>query len=53
MQILLSLDVLDQFAKALQCAGSREIGGLLFAEHIGDEAFRIIEISVQTQGGTH
>jgi [CysO sulfur-carrier protein]-S-L-cysteine hydrolase len=52
MQLLLSRDILEQFEKALRTGGSREIGGLLFGEHIGGETFRVVEISVQLKGGT-
>jgi proteasome lid subunit RPN8/RPN11 len=53
MQILLSLEIVNQFAAELRSAGSREIGGLLFGEHIGSDAFRVVEITVQKRGGTH
>ena len=52
MQLLLSRDVLEQFNKALRSGGSREIGGLLFGEHVGGETFRLVEITVQLKGGT-
>jgi proteasome lid subunit RPN8/RPN11 len=52
MQILLSLEIVNQFAAELRSAGSREIGGLLFGEHIGGDAFRVVEITVQKRGGT-
>jgi [CysO sulfur-carrier protein]-S-L-cysteine hydrolase len=53
MQLLLNREILEQLDKALRSAGSREIGGLLFGEHIGGETFRVVEISVQTHGGTN
>ena len=52
MQLLLSRDILEQFDKALRSGGSREIGGLLFGEHVGDEMFRVVEITVQLKDGT-
>jgi len=52
VQLLLSRDILEQFDKALRSGGSREIGGLLFGEHVGDEMFRVVEITVQLKDGT-
>lgn len=52
MQILLSLEIYLQFTEELRSAGSREIGGLLFAEHLGGDLFRLVEISVQRDGGS-
>lgn len=49
MQILLSLEIIERFEKALRSGGSREIGGLLFAEHVGTDTFRVVEISIQTK----
>jgi integrative and conjugative element protein (TIGR02256 family) len=33
-------------------ARRREIGGLLLGEHIGDETFRLIDVTVQRSGGS-
>lgn len=33
-------------------AGSREIGGVIVGEFIGDDTFRIADISIQRDGGT-
>ncbi len=52
MQILLSLEIYEQFVRELRSAGFREIGGLLFGEHLGGDIFRLAEISVQRNGGT-
>jgi len=52
VQLLLSRDILEQFDEALGSGGSREIGGLLFGEHVGGETFRVVEITVQLKGGT-
>lgn len=52
MQLLMSLEIHDQFLKELRSAGWREIGGLLFAEHLGGDIFRLVEVSVQKKGGT-
>lgn len=52
MQLLVSLEIHDQVLKELRSAGSREVGGLLFAEHLGGDIFRLLEVSVQKKGGT-
>ena len=33
-------------------ARRREIGGLLLGEHIGDETFRLVDVTVQRSGGS-
>jgi proteasome lid subunit RPN8/RPN11 len=53
MQILLDLEIVSSFLTELRSAGSREIGGLLFGEHIGGDAFRVVEFTVQNRGGSH
>jgi [CysO sulfur-carrier protein]-S-L-cysteine hydrolase len=52
MQLLMSLEIHDQLVRELRSSGSREIGGLLFAEHLGGDTFRLVEVSVQRKGGT-
>ena len=51
MLLLMSLEIHDQLVKELRSSGSREIGGLLFAEHLGGEIFRLVEVSVQKKAG--
>ena len=51
MQLLLPLDIAGRLASELRRAGHREIGGLLMGEHVEGEVFRIVDISVQRQGG--
>lgn len=36
----------------LRQAGSRETGGILMGEHVGEDTFRVAEITVQRQPGT-
>lgn len=36
----------------LKQAGSRETGGILMGEHVGEDTFRVAEITVQRQPGT-
>lgn len=52
MQLLLAPQVGKRLQRELRRAGRREIGGLLMGEHIADELFRVVEISVQKAGGT-
>jgi integrative and conjugative element protein (TIGR02256 family) len=51
MHLILTPEIITHLSRALKRAGRREIGGLLMGEHIGDEVFRIVEISVQHSGG--
>jgi len=53
MQVLLAPQVTKRLQHELRRAGHREIGGLLLAEHVGEDLFRVVEISVQRTGGTH
>jgi len=52
MQILLAPQVIKDLKRELRRAGRREIGGLLMGEHIADELFRVVDISIQRAGGT-
>lgn len=51
MQLLLPSQLIRRLLRELQRAGKREIGGLLMGEHLRDEVFRIVDISVQRSGG--
>lgn len=51
MQLLLPSRQIRRLLRELQRAGEREIGGLLMGEHVRDEVFRIVDISVQRSGG--
>ena len=37
---------------ALEKAGAKEIGGVLMGEHIGEEEFRIVDLTIQKRRGT-
>ena len=37
---------------ALEKAGTKEIGGVLMGEHIGEEEFRIVNLTIQKRHGT-
>ena len=52
MDLLIQMSIIEELQRELKTAGSREIGGLLFGEHIGGVVFRIVEVSVQRNGGT-
>lgn len=52
MQILLPASVAQVIAQELRKCGRRETGGLIFAEHIGGETFKIVEITTQQRHGT-
>jgi integrative and conjugative element protein (TIGR02256 family) len=53
MQLLLPNPLIRRLLRELRRAGNREIGGLLMGEHVREEVFRIVDISVQRSGGTH
>lgn len=44
-------DLLERLARELARGGRREIGGVLVGEHLGPNTFRIVDLSVQRQGG--
>jgi integrative and conjugative element protein (TIGR02256 family) len=52
MHLLLTPKILKRLRRELRRAGEREIGGLLMGEHVLDETFRVVEISVQRAGGS-
>ncbi|WP_278983727.1 Mov34/MPN/PAD-1 family protein [Sphingobium yanoikuyae] len=52
MIVTLPPDLITKFEKALSRAGTREIGGVLVGEHVADEEFRVVDLSVQRSGGT-
>lgn len=52
MQLQLPTDVLRRMRRHLFMSGSREIGGILMGEEIGDQMFQIVDFSVDTSRGT-
>lgn len=52
MRLLLTAKILKRLRRELRRAGSREIGGLLMGEHVRDDVFRVVDISVQRTGGS-
>src|SRR5215475_1113383 len=53
MRTELRRDVETRFRSALRQAGVREIGGMLFAEQIRPDYFRIIDFSLDSFSGSH
>ena len=53
MQLLLPLEIREQIENALREAGYREIGGILMAEHIAENAFRVQSLTIQRRGGSY
>jgi integrative and conjugative element protein (TIGR02256 family) len=52
MQLLLTPQVTKRLRRELRRAGGREIGGLLLGEHVHDDVFRLVGITVQRTGGS-
>jgi proteasome lid subunit RPN8/RPN11 len=52
MQLLLPPKIIKRLQRELRRAGKQEIGGLLMGEHVRDEIFRVVDISVQRAGGS-
>lgn len=52
LHIQLPATILKRLQYELRRAGKREIGGLLMGEHLQGEIFRVVDISVQQEGGS-
>lgn len=52
MQVLLSRQILRRLQRELRRAGRQEIGGLLMGQHVCDETFRVVDVSIQRSGGS-
>lgn len=53
VKIVIPNEVSSILTEELRFAGSREVGGLLIGEDIGNAVFRISEVTVQRYGGTN
>src|SRR6266545_3157844 len=53
MRIELAPELQKRFRVALRDAGRREIGGMLFAEQIKADHFRIVDFSLDAYSGSH
>jgi integrative and conjugative element protein (TIGR02256 family) len=51
MKLLLPLKVIKRIKRELR-GRNREIGGVLVGEHVSNDLFRVVDISVQLSGGT-
>lgn len=52
MQLILPTELRVQIETALRKAESNEIGGILMAEHVGENTFHIRSLTIQKRGGT-
>lgn len=52
MQVLIPTNIAKDILAQLERAGKKEIGGLLFGEHLGNQAFKIVGITTQKNPGT-
>ena len=52
MKIYLPNQIERQLILALEKAGTKEIGGVLMGEYIGEAEFRIVDLTIQKQRGT-
>ena len=52
MKIRIGRRVVNGLVRDLQAAGSREIGGVLFAEQLDEGDFRVLEATRQLGDGT-
>jgi len=50
LNLILPLEIFGQIRAALEKAGRREVGGVLLAEHVGPDAFAVLEITVHRRG---
>lgn len=51
MKLRIGKNTIKEWQKTLKKAGDREIGGILFGEHVGDSDFKVIHATKQTKGG--
>lgn len=52
LKLMIASELCERLRASLRQAGHREIGGVLVGEHIEDGVFRLVDLSVQTAGGT-
>jgi hypothetical protein len=52
MKLLLPVLLVERLKRELRSVGTREIGGVLVGEHVEDDVFRIVDLSVQRSGGS-
>lgn len=52
MKLIIKMAHIRLLAQALKAAGRSETGGVLVAEYLGDDTFRLADLSVQATGGS-
>lgn len=52
IRLIIPVSIAARMTAALNKAGKREIGGIMMGEHVGENTFRLLDVSVQTKGGT-
>lgn len=50
LTLVLPAEIVDRITAALRAAGRREVGGILMAEHVGPNTFRVRDITVHRRG---
>lgn len=53
MNLRIPHPIAEEWSNSLKKAGNKEIGGVLFGEHVGESDFRIVHATKQTGGGGH
>jgi proteasome lid subunit RPN8/RPN11 len=51
MKVILPKEIVEMLINELKKAGTREIGGILMGEHLGDKEFKVCDITIQRLGG--
>jgi len=52
MKVIIPSEIQKRLISALIRADEKEIGGILMGESLGNEEFRVMDITIQTEGGT-
>lgn len=52
MRLVVPGPIENRLKEAARSAGNREIGGILMGEHLGDDLFKVLDITMQLRGGT-
>jgi proteasome lid subunit RPN8/RPN11 len=52
MKVILPKEIVDILTAELKKAGSNEIGGILMGEHVGENEFKVCDITIQRLGGS-
>jgi integrative and conjugative element protein (TIGR02256 family) len=52
IRVEMSVSTLEKLRDALKTTPDREIGGVLLGQHLGDDVFLIVDLSLQITGGS-